>query len=672
MVKRLTTRILPLLAAAIALGACGGGPADIAGIGEALRKAVPGDTLVIRGGTYSGTDLRWRADASADSPVVVRPETPGGVILTGDTRLHISGEGLTVSGLLFEGCTPEGGAVVEFRDGDSLARGCRLTECAFVRCVPRRRDIQSGYVQLYGRGDRVDHCTFLDKLNLGVTLTVMLNWPLCDDNRHSIDHNWFGPRPVYGSNGAETIRVGTSLQCMQDSRTLISDNLFERCDGEVEVISIKSCENVIRDNVFYECQGVLALRHGDRNLAEGNTFIGHGVRNTGGIRVVGEDQVIRGNKFIGLAGKRFFSALALMYAVPNSLPNRYMQVKRTVVEDNLFEGCAAIESDTGKDMERTLPPVGTVWRSNVVRDEVTFADPSLEQLREGRGASWYVPGPAAAAGRRRLVAIGSSDDLPAAVGAAPDGTDIVLADGLYLLDRSIPVRSEVSITAAPGAHPEIRYAGDKTGDMVQICDGAALRLRGLHFSGAPIPGKATPRNIIATASDMVEQYRLGIEDCTFSDCGEGGCFAIRGGKGTFADSVAVRGCTFRALSGDAVYFAAETDDKGRYSCDDLIVEGCSFERVLGTCVNVYRGGSDESTAGPYVHIRGCSFVEASNRVRGAALRLIGPQVLEVSGCSFRDSGRGGSSIRLDEAPWEQIVLRDNSFISSGPVRRNIL
>ena len=641
-------RVLFTFAAALTLTACGNGPRNLSQIADALSGAQPGDTLVVRDGTYTDVVLKWEGHASAETPVVVRPETPGGVRITGASQLKIFGEGLTVSGFLFEKCTAEKGTVIEFRNGDSLANGCRLTETVLSDCNPARRDVSYSYVHLYGRGNRVDHCSFLGKKNLGVTLIVMLSHDRCDDNHHSIDHNWFGPRPVYGSNGAETIRVGTSQQCMQNSRTLITENLFERCNGEVEVISIKSSENVISKNVLYECEGVLALRHGDRNIAEGNLFIGNGRRNTGGIRIVGEDQVVRGNTFSGLAGSRFFSALALMYGVPNSLPNRYMQVRRTQITGNVFEACKSIEFDTGKDFERTLPPVETVWEDNRVSETVSTAFPSLETLREGRGAAWYaVP----------------ETEVPAV-------EEMVLADSLYVLDKSIRVTGPMVIRAAEGAHPEVIFAGSKSESMITLCDGAVLTVKGIRFSGRLTPGKSLANGIISTDKDMIEPYKLTVEDCLFEECGESGFVPVRGLKGTFADSVTIRRCTFRALSGDGINYAAETEDKGRYDADDILIEDCTFERILGIPVHIARNGSDESTAGPYVTVRGCRFDDCCNKVRGSVVRIIGAQILDLENNSFTGSGRGGYSIRLDDAPWEKITYKGNTFADSGKVLSN--
>lgn len=663
-------RILFSLSLVLALWSCGNRHYAITDIAKALDKAMDGDTLFVKDGEYADVKLVWKAAASPDTPVVVAAEHPGKVVITGESSLHISGTGLTVSGLLFRGCVAERGTVMEFRDGDALASGCRLTECVFDRCVPQRRDISYSYVHLYGRNNRVDHCSFAGKLNLGVTLIVMLNYDGCDDNHHSIDHNYFGPRPVYGSNGAETIRVGTSQQCMQNSRSQIVDNMFDRCNGEVEVVSIKSCENTIARNVFYECQGVLALRHGDRNRAEENLFLGHGVRNTGGIRIVGEDQVVRGNTMLGLAGERFFSALALMYGVPNSLPNRYMQVKNTIVEDNVFEACSSIDFTTGKDYERTLPPTGTVWSNNKVEKIQTTSEPSYGELRQGCGASWFSCTSAKVAGETDLVQVSPEDDIPALAGKAAPGAILELKDGLYALEKGIRVSVPMTIRAAEGASPKVVFRGRKSENMISICDGGSLKVQGIRFSGELAPGRSLAKAIISTEKDMIEPYTLIVEDCCFEECTEGGFNPIKGMKGTFADTVAIRRCSFSALSGDAINYAGETEDKGRYNADDIIIEDCHFERILGIPVNIYRGGSDESTAGPYVSIAGCDFVDCCNKVRGSVLRITGAQILSITGCRFVSSGRGGYSIRLDDAPWEKITIRDNVFTDSGKILSN--
>ena len=295
-------------------------------VASCLKTAQPGDRIYIKDGQYKDMQLKWIGKGTEKSPITIEALNPGKVKVEGGSTLRIAGEWLSVSGLHFtDGYAPKG-SVIEFRNGQELANHCRLTNCVIDKFNPSRRDQAYSYILLYGRHNRVDHCSLTGKLNLGVTLIVILNDERCLENHHRIDHNYFGERPVYGSNGAETMRVGTSQQAYSSSNTVIENNLFERCSGEVEVISIKSSDNIIRNNTLLECEGVVALRHGDRNTVNDNLFIGNGRRNTGGIRVVNAGHQIYDNVLVGLAGTRFFSALGVMDAVPNSLPNRYCQV----------------------------------------------------------------------------------------------------------------------------------------------------------------------------------------------------------------------------------------------------------------------------------------------------------------------------------------------------------
>lgn len=693
-----TQKVLLLCLAACIMAACC--PKNIVSLDQvstALEKAQPGDTIYVKDGVYQDISLVWEGKGTQEEPIVVLPQSKGGVIITGASQLRICGHDLTVSSLVFKDGTAPSKVVVDFKNADNLAQRCRLTDCVIDSFNPARRDIQCTYVNLYGKENRVDGCSFLGKKSLGVTLVVMLNYKECLDNRHVIENNYFGPRPVYGSNGAETIRVGTSHQCLENSRTVIQNNLFHRCNGEVEAVSIKSSENVITGNVFYECEAVLALRHGDRNIASDNLFIGNGVRNTGGIRVVGEDQQIYGNKFYSLKGERFFSALALMNAVPNSLPNRYIQVKRADIHDNLFVDCAALEFGTGKDYERVLAPVdikfhnNQIYTENVSRPYTAIADmsgvdfkgntvkkidgsspmpPSFDELEHGKGVLWYFEEDYHDAHNEVVINVSSEEDLCSVIANAPYGSTIVLTSESYKIEKAIPVNTKLTICAAPGLNPEIKFVGRSRDNMVTICNGGDLTVMGVTFNGALTPGRSLASAGIATTTDMIEPYNLSLENCTFCNFGEGGFHPVKGAKGTFAETVTIRSCRFEELSGDGVHFAAELDDKGRYNSDDVIIENCIFNRILGLPINIYRGGSDESTAGPYVYVTNCSFTDCCNKIKGTVMRIIGAQILQVTGCQFIDSAKGGYSIRLDDAPWEKITIKDNNFVNSGKIRAN--
>lgn len=336
-------------------------------IARLQKTAKPGDTIVLKNGGWADANLLFTAQGTADKPITLRAETPGQVIFTGKSRLRIGGQHLVVEGLWFKGAGERKDDVIEFRASSKIhAQNCRLTGCAITDYNPPAKKQDYKWVSLYGVSNRVDHCYFSGKQHAGTTLVV---WVGDQPNYHLIDHNHFGPRPRLGANGGETIRVGTSDVSMNNSRATVEFNLFEECSGEVEIVSNKSCENVYRHNTFLNCEGAMTLRHGNRCLVEANYFLGNHLKNTGGVRVIGEDHRIINNYFAELGGDETRSALTLMNGLPDSPLHGYFQVKRAVIVFNTFVDCRSTVllgyvSDNPKGAN--LPPLDCVFANNML------------------------------------------------------------------------------------------------------------------------------------------------------------------------------------------------------------------------------------------------------------------------------------------------------------------
>ena len=74
-------------------------PAEIA---FALPFLLPGDTLTMADGVWQDADIRFRASANVIDSILLRAETSGQVILTGNSRLRLYGSYLIVKGLYFK------------------------------------------------------------------------------------------------------------------------------------------------------------------------------------------------------------------------------------------------------------------------------------------------------------------------------------------------------------------------------------------------------------------------------------------------------------------------------------------------------------------------------------------------------------------------------------------
>jgi poly(beta-D-mannuronate) lyase len=334
---------------------------------SAMNTARAGDTLTMTNGTWSNAAIMFAGYGTASAPILLRAESYGGVVLEGTSTLGISGRNLVVDGLIFRnGQSKSGTAVVEFRGANGESDSCRLTNTVIREYNPGDSSVDYKWISLYGTHNRVDHCFLRGKNHLGTTLVVWVN--ASKPNYHQIDHNYFATRPVYPANGAETIRVGTSDVSMSDSYTVVENNLFEECNGEIEIISNKSCGNIYRYNTFVRCQGTLTLRHGNRCTVEGNFFFANHVANSGGIRIIGEDHKVFDNYVSGTSGSSLSSALTIMNGVPNSPLNRYFQVKRAIVAFNTFvDNLHTFNIGGGKDSELSLPPLDCVVSNNIVQ-----------------------------------------------------------------------------------------------------------------------------------------------------------------------------------------------------------------------------------------------------------------------------------------------------------------
>lgn len=356
---------------------------DAASFEAAAKSAKVGDVIVLKNGEWKDVRLKLRASGTADVPVTIKAETPGKVVLTGDSRLQIGASFVLVEGLLFQ--NPTGEESIELRiDSDEVANDCRITNCAVVNTLPAADSNKSTrFISIYGREHRIDHCRFEGKTTAGTTMVVWLSNKHQDWGRHRIDHNRFGPRERLGKNGGETIRLGDSDTSMLEAKCVIEHNLFEKCNGEAECISNKSCGNLYRRNIFVEVSGTLTLRHGNGCRVEENAFLGNHAKGCGGIRIIGEDHLIIGNYLEALDGQDERSAICFMAGIPDSPANGYLQVKNVRLEKNLVVDCRTpfVFGFTGSK-DATLPP------ENVIPIANRFTNDKPKDLPDHPGLMW--------------------------------------------------------------------------------------------------------------------------------------------------------------------------------------------------------------------------------------------------------------------------------------------
>jgi poly(beta-D-mannuronate) lyase len=685
---------------------------------DAVRDLDPGDTVILANGEWRDFEILFTGEGRQGKPITLTAEEKGKVFITGQSNLRLAGTHLVVSGLVFrDGHSPTNTVIAFGSAKGEYAYRSRVTEVVIDRFNNPERYETDYWVMLYGKHNRFDHNHLVGKSNQGVTMAVKLDSEESRANRHRIDHNYFGPRPVLGSNGGETLRIGTSHYSLSDSLTVVENNYFDRCNGEVEIISSKSGGNIFRGNLFFESRGTLTLRHGNDNLVENNVFLGNRVDHTGGIRVINKRQTVRNNYMHGLTGHRFGGAFVIMNGVPDSPINRYHQVEDAIIENNTIIESDHIELAAGSDEERSAPPINSRFRSNLiynkdgrnviaVHDDVTgiefrdnvlnrverpkivdgFRSAEVELVKDTNGLLYPADSELAKAGARvglrvldksktgvdwypkpgrgdqfdngaTVEASPGLDTLVEGVARAKSGDIVVMAPGDYPVSRTIVVDKPLTVRA----EGKVRITFERTA-LFEIVDGGSLKLVGVTISGAEAPDVAGNAAIRTSRYSMLNNYALVVEGSTIEDLDKNHSFNFFAlAKHTFADRIEIRDSTFRNVTGSVLALNREDDDLGIYNGEYIRIDNSEFKNIGGAIADIYRGGTDESTFGPHFMLRASTIDDVGKNKRNkskASVRLHGVQATDIHDNVFVVS----RPIRVTETVGEPVTrLSGNMF-----------
>ena len=366
-------------------------------------------------GIYNDFEASFEIVGTESNPIIIKAETIGGVTLTGESHFVFKKSAyVTLEGFVFDG-----------QGEDSLVKleGCnniRITRNVFE--LETTESIKWVFVggfwsdntfpfEYPSHHNRIDHNIFQNKETPGHYITIDGSF---DDTGSDevyyqsqfdvIDYNYFrnnGPRAV---NEQESIRIGWSEMSLSSGFTLVENNLFEDCDGDPEIVSVKSCDNTIRHNTFRASYGTLSLRHGNRNRVEGNYFFGDGkpigtspagaTLYTGGIRIYGTDHLIINNYMEGLTGTRWDAPITLTMGdaidgQSSNLSKHFRAERVTIAYNTLVNNSHGIEIgfDNNDNYNKDLEDI-TIANNLITGSENSIVDIVDTDNDQGSRISW--------------------------------------------------------------------------------------------------------------------------------------------------------------------------------------------------------------------------------------------------------------------------------------------
>ncbi|MEM7373409.1 MAG: chondroitinase-B domain-containing protein [Bacteroidota bacterium] len=382
---------------------------------DAVNAANPGDEFIVPNGSYHDFEASFTAVATKEAPIIVRAETIGGVTLTGESHFTFKKAAhIILQGFIIDG---QGENTLVKLEG---SHHIRISRNVFE--LETNEPIKWVYIggvwddhtfQYLSHHNRVDYNTFQNKATPGHYITIDGTYNEDDtDIRQSqydrIDHNYFRNNSPRAANEQESIRIGWSEMSQASGYTTVEFNLFEDCDGDPEVISVKSCDNLIRHNTFRKSYGTLSLRHGNRNRVEGNYFFGDGKANgtfshsngntqtlyTGGIRIYGTDHVIVNNYMEGLQGTVWDAPIALTQgdAIEGSSTNysKHFRAERiTIAYNTLVNNAHGIEIGYDKNGDYSKGLKDIFISNNLITGSENSLISYLNGNTQGDEIKWY-------------------------------------------------------------------------------------------------------------------------------------------------------------------------------------------------------------------------------------------------------------------------------------------
>ncbi|TVX94670.1 lyase [Paenibacillus agilis] len=276
---------------------------------KAIAQATAGTTIVLADGTYTGSKALQISGkhGTKNSPITIKAANQGQAIIAGAEVLQIvRSSHIVVEGLKFTNTGTATRSIAVQLDGSNHIRVTRNTFA-----VPEMGK-QLIWLEIKGKGssdNRIDRNNFEGKRDSGPVIAYSgYNSGQIKEisQRDVIEYNHFHKTSSTADNGNEAIRLGISKISLSSGHIKVQYNLFEDCNADKEVVSVKTGDNEVRYNTFKNNSGGLTARHGHTNKFYGNFFFGDGTKEALGIRVYGNDHKIYNNYFQGITSQAIF------------------------------------------------------------------------------------------------------------------------------------------------------------------------------------------------------------------------------------------------------------------------------------------------------------------------------------------------------------------------------
>ncbi|TVY07500.1 polysaccharide lyase family 7 protein [Paenibacillus cremeus] len=316
-------------------------------LNAALAAAVAGDVIVLEDGSYTSSVSINGLNGTADNPIVIKAKNKGMAKFNTNGMLLTNSSYITIQDMEFS--TPAS-TWIRLTGSNHI----RITNNYFHSPSTVSASGSSLWILIDGANshhNRIDHNLMENKLDQGKFIefdgvSSGTGRPYEITQYDLVEYNIFRNTLSRQPNESESIRLGVSQLSIYDAHATIQYNIFDHCDADPEIVSVKSGANTIRYNYFIESLGTLSLRQGNNSSVYGNYFIGNNrivpgdtpgsdPLGTGGIRIYGENHKIYNNYFQSLTGSKWDAPITITTGEKDDIMNNLSSLSAHFIAKNI-------------------------------------------------------------------------------------------------------------------------------------------------------------------------------------------------------------------------------------------------------------------------------------------------------------------------------------------------
>lgn len=311
-----------------------------------LNKPLKTRTYEILSGEYNNNRVHIKASGTTKQPITINGT---GVMITDKTTIKITGSNIILQGFRFKNIKSK--KVLKL-----YGNNIKITNNIFEELMINFDSL----IEVSGINNRIDNNVFR---------TIKCNGPLINvivkkNERVNciIDNNSFSDRFHFDTKSShqEIIRIGDLKSSLYLGNTIVYNNKFNNCEN---IISIKSCSNIISNNVINGCKGFINLEAGKGNYIIKNYFNGTKKLKTAGIKIIDSDHSIYDNTFENLIEQDpLFNPIIIMNGTSN-----------LKIRDNDFLNCYSCFAIGLKDHNNPIPKQLEITNNRIIKCNYTFS-----------------------------------------------------------------------------------------------------------------------------------------------------------------------------------------------------------------------------------------------------------------------------------------------------------